>query len=207
MENIEDPLFVQEEIPIRNELVLKLKIETIIGESCEIKNGIQLSDYFKSHWLAYDFYGNKTREQKYNRDGKVICDWIYGLKGKLKLEIKYDNSGKVSYRIHFVYDNTGYWKEKRIYLSSGEFHYRIVSNRDTFGKIITSTYYDSSGQIIRTDSYIYEGSDKLVKMNMGHMGEWIYEYDEKSNLKNKIGHLLAMSILGENFQYKYVTCM
>jgi YD repeat-containing protein len=203
MENIEDPLFVQEEIPIRNRLVRRFKIESVMGQSFEIKNGMQLPSGFKSYLLTYDRTGNRIRQQKYSREGRTICEWIYDRKGRPLQEIAYETSGEIKYRFEFVYDHDDNWMEKRMYLSSNKPHYRIVSHRDAHGRIITGNYYDSSGQWIRTDSYIYDDRGRLVRMSMGHMGEWIYEYDENNNLKKETGNLSSASVFGENFEFLY----
>lgn len=203
MKMVEDPLFVQEEVPIRNELAIKFKIETITGQSFEIKNGVQSPTGFTSHLLAYDRSGNRIRQQKYNREGKTVHDWMYDPKGRLLQEIAYDASGRINYRFELVYDHADEWKEKQMYLSSGELGYRVVSNRDADGRIITGTYYDPAGKNIRTDSYIYDGRGRLAKMSMGHMGEWIYEYYEDDSLKRKTGHLPGASVFGEDFEFEY----
>jgi YD repeat-containing protein len=203
MENIEDPLFVQEEIPIRSELVRKLKLETITGQLFEIKNGAQSSSGIKSHWLALDRSGNRVHQQKYSRDGSVICDWIYDPKGRLLQEIAYDASGKINHRFDLAYDHADKWKEGRMYLTAGELHYRVVADRDADGRIIAATYYDSSDQSIRTDAYIYDDRGRLVELDMGHMGEWIYEYDENDNLERKTGHLPGANVFGEVFELEY----
>lgn len=202
MKNNENPLFVQEEIPIRNELVCKFKIKSITGESFEIKNDMQSPSGFKSYLLIYDYSGYRIRQQKYTLEGKTTYEWIYDPRGRPYQEIAYESSGKINYKFEFIYDDEN-WSEKRMYLSSNELNYRVVPNRDAHGRIITENYYDSPGQRIRTDSYIYDDLGRLVKVNMGHMGEWIYEYDGKNNLIKKIGNLPSVSAFGENFEFQY----
>lgn len=193
----------QEEIPIRNELVRKFKIESVTGHSFEIKNGVQSTSRFKSHLLTFGRSGNRIRQQKYSREGKKILETIYDSKGRPLREIAYDPSGNISYRFEFVYKHDDNWIEQLMYLSGDELHYRIGFNRDAKGTIIEGTYYAPSGQRIRTDSYIYDNRGNLEKISMGHMGEWICEYDENDNLTRKTGDLPSASAFGESFEYQY----
>lgn len=200
---IKSPLFVQEAIPIRNELVRKFKIESVTGHSFEIENGVQSTSLFKSHLLTYGRSGNRIRQQKYSREGKKILESVYDSKGRLLREIAYETSGKISARLELVYNHDENWIEQLMYLSGDEFHYRIVSSRDAKGRIIEGTYYAPSGQRIRTDSYIYDHRGRLISISMGHMGEWNYEYDGDNNLTKKTGDLPSASAFGENFEFRY----
>ena len=203
MADIEDPLFAQEEIPIRHSLIRKFEIESVTGKSFEIKNGIHSSNGFKSHLLMCGRPGNRIRREKFNREGKMIYQWIYDEKGRPLREIAYEDSGKINYRIELIYNHDDDWKEKRVYLSGHDIHYRIVANREAKDRLTQGIYYDSSDQRIRTDSYVYDDRGRLVRVSMGHMGEWIYEYDEDDNLKKKTGLLPSASAFGENFEFQY----
>ena len=203
MADIEDPLFAQEEIPIRPPLIRKFAIESVTGRSFEIDNGIRSSKGFKSYLLLYGRSGNRSRQEKYNREGKTIYEWVYDEKGTPLREIAYEASGKINYRIECIYDHGDYWKEKRFYLSGNDIHYRIVANRDAKGRLTEGIYYDSDNQRIRTDSYVYDDRGRLVTVSMGHMGEWTYEYDEDDNLKKKTGLLPSASAFGNNFEFQY----
>jgi YD repeat-containing protein len=203
MADIEDPLFALEEIPIRNALIHKFGIESVTGQSFEIKNGIRSADGFSAYLLMCDRSGKRSHQEKYSREGKVIHEWIYDEKGRPLREIAYEASGKINYRLESIYNHDDNWKEKRVYLSGNDIHYRIVANRDAKGRLTEGDYYDSSDQRIRTDSYVYDDRDRLVRVSMGHMGEWIYEYDENDNLKRKTGRLPSASVFGENFECQY----
>jgi YD repeat-containing protein len=196
------PLFVQEEIPIRDSVIGKFGIESVTGKTFEIKNGIPAPPGFKSHLLMCDGARKRTL-QKYNREGLVIHEWIYNDRGELLREIDSEGSGKINYRIESIYGHEINWTEKQVYLSGNEIHYRIVADRDPEGRLTEGTYYDSSDQRIRTDSYIYDDRGRLVKVSMGHLGEWIYEYDENDNLKRMTGNLASSSGFGENFEFEY----
>jgi YD repeat-containing protein len=203
MADIEDPLFSQEEIPIRNSLIRKFEIESVTGQSFEIKNGIRSSNGFKSHLLMCGRPGNRSRQENFNREGKMIYERIYDERGRPLREIAYEASGTTTYRIESIYNHDDDWKEKRVYLSGNEIQYRTVANRKAKGRLTEGIYYDSSDQRIRTDSYVYDDRGRLVRVSMGHMGEWIYEYDEDDNLKKKTGFLPSASAFGENFEFLY----
>jgi len=202
MTAIEDPLFVEAEMPIRSALIRKFKIESVAGKSIEIKSGAGGPDGWKCDLLLCDRSGNRKRQEKYNRDGTMIYEWIYDEKGRPLREMAYE-SGKMNYRIEMIRNHADDWKEKRVYLSGNNLHYRIVAKRDASGRLMEGAYYDSSEQKIRTDSYVYDERDRLVMMSMGHMGEWIYEYDENENLKRKTGHLPGASAFGDTFEFQY----
>lgn len=200
---IRDPLFTEEEIPIRNERVRTLKIRAVTGCSFENEEDLRLQSGFRSHLLAFDRSGNRTQQQKYNHEGLKIQEWIYDSGGKLMREVTYDAAGRISNRLEYVYDQKGYWKDKLMYLADDTLNYSIAANRDRDGRILESTFYDSSGKQIRLDSYIYDDNGRLVKLSMGHMGEWIYEYDQYFYLKRKIGNLPSASAFGENYEFEY----
>jgi hypothetical protein len=200
--NSQDPCFVKEEIPLRADLVHRFKIDTVIGRTWMIKNSELSSRGFKSHLLKYDSCGNKVNQQKYDRDGKVIYAWMYA-KGLPVKEVSYESSGRINYTFEFVYNNSKNWKEKRLYLSSGLFHYCIVPHRDVLERIVTATYYDSSSREIQKDSYFYDNFGRLIRMKVGQMGEWVFEYATDNNLKKRTGNLSGASIFGENFEFQY----
>lgn len=203
MADIEDPLFAQEEIPIRHSLIRKFEIESVTGQTFDIENGIRSSNAFKSYLLICGHSGNRSRQEKYNREGKLMYEWLYDEKGRLLREIAYEASGTINYRIESIYNHDDDWKEKRMYLSGNDIHYRIVANREAQGRLTEGIYYDSSDQRIRIDAYVYDDRGRLVRVSMGHMGEWIYEYDEDDNLKKKTGLLPSASAFGENFEFQY----
>lgn len=203
MSNIPVPLFVQEEIPIRSDMIRRFKIESITGYTSETKNGMQLSNSFRSYSLTYDHLGNQIRQEKYNSEGKKIQVWEYDEKGRLQRETAYDTSGRVNYRLELIYNGDEDWQEKQMWLANDRLHYRIVANRDVNGCLLDATYYDSSDQNMRTDSYVYDERGELLRMNMGHMGEWVYEYDENENLKMKVGNLTSGNVYGESYTYEY----
>ena len=203
MADTEDPLFAQEEIPIRDSLIRKFGVESVTGQTFEVNDGIRSPDGFRSYLLTCGRSGKRSRQEKYGRDGKMIHEWVYDEKGRPLREISYEASGKINYRIETLYDHDEYWKERRVYLSGDAVHYRIAANRDAKGRLGEGVYYDSSGRRIRTDTYVYDDRGRLVTVSMGHMGEWTYEYDEDDNLRKKTGLLPSASAFGENFEFQY----
>jgi YD repeat-containing protein len=203
MADIDNPLFAEEEIPIRDSLIRKFEIESVTGQSFEIKNGIRSSNGFKSHLLMYSRPGNRSRQENFNCEGEMIYERIYDEQGRPLRETSYEPSGAINFKIESIYNHDDDWQEKRVYLSGNDIHYRIVANREANGRLTEGIYYDSSDRRIRTDSYVYDNRGRLVRVRMGHMGEWIYEYDEDDNLKKKTGLLPSASAFGENFEFQY----
>jgi YD repeat-containing protein len=199
----EDPLFVLEEVPIRQAVIRGLAIESVTGRCFAIKSGVRSSDGYRSHLLTYDRSGHPRRQETYGRDGKVVRQWAYGERGRPLRQTAYESSGKISYRIESIYDRGAPWSEKRVYLSGDDLHYRIVAERDAAGRLAREVYYDASGRQMRADSYLYDGRGRLARVDMGHMGEWIYEYDAEDNLKRKAGNLPSASAFGETFEFQY----
>jgi nuclear transport factor 2 (NTF2) superfamily protein len=203
MTDIDNPLFAQEEVPIRHSLIRRLAIESVTATAFEIKNGIHALDGFKSHLLMYGRSGNRIRHEKFNREGKLIYEWIYDERGRPLREIAYEESGKSHYRVELIYNPDDDWREKRVYLSGNDIHYSIAADREANDRLTKEIYYDSSNQRVRTDSYVYDDYGRLVRVSMGHMGEWIYEYDGDNNLRKKTGLLPSSSVLGEEFEFQY----
>lgn len=203
MQNVEDPLFVQDEIPIRSTRIREAGVETITGYTFPIENGVQSPHGFKSHVVTYDKSGMRVRQQKYNSEGTLIHEWRFDSEGRPLEEIAFGASGEVSYRFAFVYSDAGPWVEKRMYLGSGDLHYRIAATRTEDGRIAAATYYDASGRQLRTDTYVYDGTGRLVEVDAGQMGAWIYEYDERNNLKRRTENTPGMSVLGNVVEFEY----
>jgi hypothetical protein len=202
MADLDTPLFVQEAIPIRDEVARRFKIESVTGHSFDIVNEVQSAHQFRSHALAYDPSGHRILFQEYDRDGARILERTYDSNGRPLREIAYETSGRVSTRFVYVYEGDEAWVEQRVYLSGDALHYKIVSNRDAQGRIVEGVYLEPSGQTIRTDSYLYDDGGRLIQISMGYMGEWIFEYDG-GNLAKKTGYLPSASAFGANFEYGY----
>lgn len=200
---LEDPLFVDEEIPLRAAPVHDYRIRSITGRTFETRDGSREAEGFHSHLLRYSGSGKKIGQERYNRAGTMVYEWIYDEPGRAIREIAYQDSGEIKYQIENVYDHQAQWIEKRMSLPDGRVNWRMVAQRNTEGMLVECVYYNSQDQIIRSDVYIYDQQGRLATLNMGDFGEWSYEYDEAGNLMRKTGNLASASMLGETFEYRY----
>jgi hypothetical protein len=203
MTTIQDAAFVQDEVPIRDEIMHQFEVETVTGYTSMIRSAAQSRAAFKGYVLSYDRAGRRTSQQKYDREGKVVGEWKYDAEGRAIEETVFEASGKIDYRYELAYDGAGHWKEKRMYLGSGALHYRIVSERDGKGRIVAATHFDVSDQAIRADAYTYDDRGRLARVTMGHLGYWDYEYDENDSLRRRTGVLAGGSVLGDVSEFEY----
>lgn len=200
---IEDPLFVDEEIPLRPAAVRDNRIRSVTGRTFEMRDGIRETEGFRSHLLSYDGAGKKKRQERYNRTGRTVYEWIYDEQGRVVQEKAYRDSGEINHQIETVYDHTDHWIEKRRSAPDGRIDWRMLPKRDKDGRLLESVYHNSQNQIIRSDVYIYDEQRRLIRVDMGDFGEWIYRYDEAGNLTRKTGNLASASILGETLEFQY----
>jgi hypothetical protein len=203
MSDVDGPLFVLEEIPVIYSLIRKFHIESIIGQSFEIKNGIRSTDGFRSHLLIFDRSGNRRYQNNFSREGWTTRELLYDERGRLLLETAYEASAAINYRIESIYDHDPSWKEKRMYLADDVFNYRLTAKRDEKGILTEVIYSDPAGQKFRTDSYVYDDRNRLTRVSMGHMGEWLYEYCENNNVMRKTGRLPSASAFGDTVVFQY----
>ncbi|MFZ0772824.1 MAG: hypothetical protein WCA49_10340 [Candidatus Sulfotelmatobacter sp.] len=202
MNRLQDPLFVEEEVPIPDQAAHRCGVKSVTGFTSAIVNEVASPNRFKSCLLTYDKQGNKTLHQQFDRDGKLIHEWFYDGEGKLVQEIAYEGSGKVDWRFDVAYDNRG-WKEKRMYSAPDRLHYTIVADRDAGGTLWRATYSNPTGETIRSDSYLYDSRGLLERVDMGHMGERLYEYDSHERLQRKTVNLPGASAYGEVYEFEY----
>jgi YD repeat-containing protein len=200
---IDDPLFVDEEIPLREAVVRDNRVRSITGRTFETRDGSREAEGFRSHLLQYNTSGKRVRQERYNRAGATVYEWIYDEQGKTIREIAYQDPGEINYQIESIYDHQDQWSEKRMLLPDGRLNWRIVPQRNTEGMLLKCVYYNSQDQILRSDVYIYDEQGRLMTLDMGDFGEWNYQYDEAGNLTRKTGNLASASILGETFEFHY----
>jgi YD repeat-containing protein len=199
---LEDPLFVDEEIPLRPTPVHDYRISSITGRTFETREGSRETEGFRSHLLRYSS-GKRIRQERYNRAGTIVYKWIYDDQGRPIREIAYQDSGEINYQIESAYEDHDQWIEKRMSLPDGRVNWRLVPQRNTEGILLECVYYNSQDQILRSDAYIYDKQGRLVTLDMGDFGEWTYQYDEAGNLTRKTGNLASASMLGETFEFRY----
>ncbi len=202
MNRFKDPLFVEEEIPLSDAIARQQGVKTVSGFTSTIVNEVPTPIGFKSYLLTYDKLGNKTLHKKFNSDGKPTHEWIYDGNGKLAQEIAYEGSGKADWRFDIIYGNGG-WKEKRMYSAPDNLQYTIVADRDASGKLLRANYSDPTGKTIRLDLYVYDSRGLLERVDMGHMGDRLYEYDSHQRLMRKIVNLPGASAYGEIYEFEY----
>ena len=204
VELIDNPLFVEEEIPLPTAAARVNRIQSVTGRTFEIHNGARNTESFRSHLLLYNEAGRKNRQERYNRAGKTVYEWIYDEQGRLLRERAYRDSGEINYQIETIYDHGDQWIEKRMSLPDGRLQWRLTASRDAKGRLVREgVYHDAAGQIIRIDSYMYDDHGRLITISMGPLGAWSFEYDDAGNLKKKTGDLPSSSLFGETFEFHY----
>ena len=196
-----DPLFVEEEVPIRDDMAHRAGVRSLTGRTAALP-AESASASFTSYFIEYDGQGSRIRHEKFDRSGKLVGRWLYDGQGRLCQEIVYDPNGNVHYRLDLIGGGNG-WTEKRMYYLPDRLHYRIAADRDASGRLSRATYLDSAGQAIRSDSYDYDSRGLLTRVVMGHMGECVYEYDERRNLKRRCKNLPGMSVFGDVQEFEH----
>jgi hypothetical protein len=197
-----DPLYVEEEVPIRDEIAHLAGIRSITCHTTAIVTGSLPAHSYASYYLEYDERGTRIRHEKFNCDKKLVRRWLYDVRGNLSQEITYDSRGDIDYWFEVMGNGQG-WTEKRMYSRPNHLQYRIAAERNGSGRLRRTTYYDSNAQAMRADSYSYDSMGLLVRVEVGGMGECLYEYDQRQNLKRKSKILPGMSEYGEVYEFTY----
>lgn len=197
-----DPLFVEEEVPIRDDLAHRAGVRCMTGHTTPVAAGSPAVRSFRSYDLEYDRAGTRIRHEKFGRDGRLVRRWRYDAEGRLTREVTYDATGAVEYWFDIVHDDLG-WIEKRMYSWPDHLQYRIVSDRDASGWLLRAIYHDPAGQVLRADTYDYDSLGLLVHVAMGHIGECSYAYDQRRNLQRKSRILPGMSEYGDIHEFAY----
>jgi YD repeat-containing protein len=198
----EDPLYVEDDVPIRDAVARRAGVETITGSTYPIGAGVPSNDGFKSFLLRYTPEGKRTVHERYDEAGKVIRARSYDDGGKLLEDVAYDRLGNVDYRFDIAYDGRG-WTERRMSSPPGRLHYRIVADRDAAGRLVRATFYDPNGETLRSDAYEYDARGRLARVDAGHLGGRAYEYGEDGNLAGKRIDAPGASAFGEAYEFEY----
>lgn len=201
VESSQDPLFVEEEIPICDQAAGRCAVESVTGNTIRVVGDAPSEESFRSYLLEYDRDGNRTRQEKFDRPGRLIWRCAYDDEGRLRKETFYKAPGEVDYQFDIVYDDDR-WKEKRMYSGPGRLHYRIAAERDANGKLLRAIYYDETGVIKRSDSYVYDHLGQLVHVDMGNTGQCVYEY-ENQNLIRRSRNLPGASVYGDFAEFEH----
>jgi hypothetical protein len=197
----QDPLFVEEEIPIRDQTARRCSVESVTGNTVRIVGEVSSEEGFSNYLLTYDRNAHRVRQEKSDRAGGVIWRCAYDDEGRLREEIFYKAPGEVDYQFDIVYDG-GLWKERLMYSGPTRLHYRIVAERDANGMLLRAIYYDRAGVIKRYDSYVYDHLGQLTHVDMGNLGQCAYEY-ENQNLIRRSRNLPGASVYGDVTEFAY----
>ena len=202
MEEFQDPLIGEEEIPIRDRAAHRAGVSSVIGQSFPIVGDALSPTGFKSYELSYQKDGRRIRQETFDQDGRLVRRWNYDRRGRPVGEVTYGRSGQVEYRFEVAYDDAG-WTEKRMYSSPGTVHYRVVAERGAGGRLLRARYEGPAHEALRTDSYQYGANGLLRRVDMGPLGESTYEYDERGNLTLKRTDMPGASADGEVYVFVY----
>jgi hypothetical protein len=196
-----DPLFVEEEIPICDQVAGQCAVESVTADTIPVVGDVPSPRGFRSSRLEFDRNGNRTRQEKFDRAGTLIGAGEYDGAGRLCKETSYAAPGEVDYHFDIVYSGDR-WTEKLMYYGPEILNYRIVAERDANGRLSRATYYDATGEIKRSDSYVYDHLGRLVRIDMGNMGQSVYEY-ENQNLVRRSRNLPGASAYGDVAEFAY----
>jgi len=201
VESCEDPLFVEEEIPICDWAAGRCAVKSVMGNTVRVAGDVPSEEGFRSYLLEYDRNGSRTRQEKFGPAGTLIWGCVYDGEGRLRKEISYKAPGEVDYQFDIVYGGDR-WKEKLMYSGPGRFHHRIAAERDADGRLLRALYYDGTGVIKRSDFYVYDHLGQLVRTDMGNMGQYMYEY-ENQNLIRRSRNLPGASVYGDVAEFEH----
>ena len=203
----DDPLYVEDEIPICDRVCLRERVETVVGRTFPIARGGQSPVGYRSYLLAYDAAGRRVRQEQLDSSGRVARRWLYD-NGKTLQEIAYDRGGQLEWRCELVYWNDELWQEKRMVAASGELMYSVVADRDATGKLLTATYVPAGGGAnpVRSDTYRYDDRGRLVEVDMSPLGDCVFEYGATHGLLTlRSRNLPGASAFGDVLELEYDT--
>jgi hypothetical protein len=193
----DDPLYVEDEIPICDRVCLRERIETVVGRT----------DGYRSFVLAYDASGCRVHQELLDSSGRVLRRWLYE-QGKPLQELAYGRDGRLDWRWEIVYRPDGLWQEKRMHAASGEPMHSVVADRDANGRLLTATYVKAGGgaDAIRVDTYRYDDRGRLVEVDMGALGDCVFEYGAAHGLLTRRSRdMPGASAFGDVLELEYDT--
>jgi hypothetical protein len=202
VESPQDPLFVEEEVPVRDLVARRCAVELVTGYTVPVVGGTPSAEGFRSYILEYDKNGSRTRLEKFSSAGELVWRCVYDDEGMPRKEITYTVHGEVDYQFDISYSD-GYWKERLMYSAPGRLHYRVVAERDASGRLLRAVFYDAAGLATRSDSYAYDSLGRLMRVDLGNIGQCVYEYDEKRNLIRRSRNLPGASAYGDVTEFEH----
>ncbi|HYK05721.1 MAG TPA: hypothetical protein VE974_28485 [Thermoanaerobaculia bacterium] len=190
---IDAALFVEEAVPVDDRTTGPLDVQSIAGFA---------PDHARSFLLVYDRNGRRATHQQFDGRGAVVHQWDYDAGGLLLRELAYEAaSGAVRSTLDVLYDGD-LWTEKRMHYAPHVLSYRIVAERDGEGRLARAVHLDPAGAPMRSDRYVFEGR-VLNRVDMGPMGQRLYDYDARGNLGRKSIEMPGASAHGEVYEFKY----
>lgn len=193
----DDPLYVEDEIPICDRVCRRERVETVVGRT----------DGYRSFVLAYDASGRRVHQEQLDSSGRVLRRWLYE-DGRRLQELAYDRDGQLEWRCELVYRPDGLWREKRMYAASGEPMHSIAADRDANGRLLTATFVQAGGEadVMRVDTYRYDDRGRLGEVDMGALGDCVFEYGAAHGLLTRRSrNLPGASAFGDVLELEYDT--
>lgn len=200
MSSSQDPLYVEDDVPICDEVARRYRAESVTGHAYPLTGDEVSTSGYKSYFLAYDV-GRRIVQECFNPDGNVVRRWVYD-DGNAKQELLYDRSGNLDSRFDIFYLGD-YWNEKQMYDAQGTLKYRIVGDRSVDGRLSKATFYAASGELIRSDSYLYDSVGLLLRVNLGEIGKREFKYDQHHDLIRRSTSLPGASVYGDVDEFDY----
>jgi YD repeat-containing protein len=199
-------LYVQEEFPVNRDTARQLKLKTITGYSIDLHGNtpdLSRDREYKNVEITFLAPGIVSGVDVYDRNGKLIQKGEYNQEGNIVRETSFEPDGRKKFQFRFTYDERGNRIEKAMFMADNSLRYKFVGQRNGAGRIIEDTCIDPDGQILRNDIYTYDDNGNLSRMDMGTIGEWVFEYDPQNKLVKKYAHLISQGPFGENYEFEY----
>ncbi|HEY5960113.1 MAG TPA: RHS repeat domain-containing protein [Polyangiaceae bacterium] len=210
MNHSQDPLIVLDPVPVSDEFACRWQIASIrvtssVGLPLEA-NTTELAATELARVdlasLSFSSVGHRVELVLFDPTGQMTSRQLHDNDGK-PTHIIYYNHGAGTNRLEFVYDSNRIWREQRMLHPDGTLNYSIVALRAPDGLLLASVYRGALAQQSRTDTCVYDAKGRLARLDMGNLGEWLFEYDDSGRLIGKTGSLVSMNALGERYQYHY----
>lgn len=202
MNGSQDPLYIEDHVPIRDEVARRYGVESVTGHTHSMSGGEVSANSYKSYFLAYSRVGHRSLQECFNPEGKVVQRWLYNGNGKVIQELLYGGSGNLDSRFDIFYLGD-YWNEKQMYDAQGTLKYRIVGDRLRDGRLLKATFYAASGELIRSDSYLYDSVGLLLRVDLGRIGKRLFKYDQHNDLVERSTTLPGASVYGDVDEFDY----
>ena len=202
MKLICDPLYVEDNVPVRDQTTRPHRVKTMVGMTSTIVDECLQPPSYRSYLLVYDNTGKRMRQQRFSHDGRITQEWQYDDSGALLEEMNYDPAGRLNYRFEFSYKDAC-WHEKHMLDAQGAMLYRIVAERSSDGSLLKAVFYKAAEQLIRSDTYLYDAAGLLLEVSLGETGKRFFTYDSAGNLSRRSTTLPGASIYGDTDELAY----